>query len=255
MLHAFPSLACLLLYATLACVPRPKVAPPAARTGAPPVANLGRYTRPVTTTSPDAQRRFDEGLAYMFAFNHDEAMRSFEAAERLDPTCAMCAWGVALACGPHINQPRVPAERARRAQEALGRAEKGQATALERGLMAAQARRYGTSPDADRGPLDRAYADAMRTLWQAHPTDPDVGALFAEAAMDLRPWDLWRPDGEPQPGTEEIVTTLAAVVALAPLHPLANHLTIHALETSRHPERAAEAADRLRGLTPDLGHL
>ncbi|MEO5960193.1 MAG: tetratricopeptide repeat protein, partial [Opitutaceae bacterium] len=103
-------------------------------------------------------------------------------------------------------------------------------------------------------PLDRAYADAMRKVWQAYPKDPDVGAFFAEALMDLRPWDQWAPDGKAQPGTEEVVATLDAVLKLNINHPFANHLTIHALEASATPERAMAAADRLRDLQPLLAH-
>ena len=95
----------------------------------------------------------------------------------------------------------------------------------------------------------------MRKVWRAYPKDADVGALFAESLADLRPWDLWTPDGKPQPGTEELVATLESVLALDPRHPLAIHLMIHAVEASPHPEKADAAADALRDLQPGLGHL
>ena len=218
---------------------------------------LGGFSRKVTTASPEAQRYFDQGLAFLYAFNHDEAIRAFRRAAELDPTCAMAWWGVAYANGPHINNPVVPEDRAKAAWEALGEAKAlaAGASPVERALVEALASRYSLPQPEDRKPLDQAYADAMRKAWTAFPRDPDVGALFAESLADLRPWDLWTADGKPQPGTEELVTTLEAVLALAPRHPLANHLMIHAVEASPHPEKADAAADALRDLQPGLGHL
>jgi tetratricopeptide (TPR) repeat protein len=219
--------------------------------------DLGRHHRAITTTSKDAQRYFDQGLILAFAFNHDEAIRSFKEATKHDPSCAMAWWGIALANGPHINNPALDPEHARAAWEALeiARGFMPAANETERGLIDALSHRYAADPAADRGPLDRGYADAMRTLWHAHANDADVGSLFAEAMMDLRPWDLWTNEREAQPGTDEIVATLEAVLALDPQHPGANHLYVHALEASPHPEKALAAADRLRTLVPDAGHL
>jgi tetratricopeptide (TPR) repeat protein len=218
---------------------------------------LGGLTRPVTTSSPVAQRYFDQGLAFMYAFNHDEAIRSFRRAAVLDPKCAMAWWGVAVAYGPHINNPVLPEERAKAAWEALAlaRAAAAGASPVERALVEALAARYASPPPEDRAALDQAYADAMRKVWKDFPRDADVGALFAESLADLRPWDQWTPDGQPQPGTEELLATLDATLALDPRHPLANHLYIHAVEASPHPERADRAADALRDLQPGLGHL
>lgn len=217
---------------------------------------LGSHTRLITTSSADAQKYFDQGLRFLFGFNHGAAIRSFQEAARLDPGCAMAHWGVALACGPHVNLPVVPppaAELACRELD-LARLHAAEASPVERDLIIALTARYETPQPGDRGPLDRAYAAAMHKVWQAHPDDADVGALFAEALMDLRPWDLWTTDGRPQPGTEEIVATLDAVLKFDLQHPLANHLYIHALEASPHPERALAAADRLRDLQPGLAH-
>jgi tetratricopeptide (TPR) repeat protein len=218
---------------------------------------LGGLSRKVTTASPEAQRYFDQGLAFLYAFNHDEAIRSFRRAAVLDPKCAMAFWGVAVANGPHINNPVVPEDRAKAAWEALTRARAlvSSASGVERSLIDALASRYAWPPPEDRRPLEQAYADAMRGVWQALPEDADVGALFAESLADLRPWDLWTPDGKPQPGTEELVATLEAVLARDRKHPLANHLLIHAVEASPHPEKADRAADALRDLQPGLGHL
>jgi tetratricopeptide (TPR) repeat protein len=217
----------------------------------------GTHVRPVTTTSPEAQRYFDQGLNFLYAFNHDEAIRSFRRAAEIDPACAMAWWGIAIANGPHINYPTMDEARSRAAWEALERARRHQAGArpVDRALIAALGRRYAWPQPADRKPLDAAYAEAMREVHRDHPDDADAGALFAEALMDLRPWDLWTADGAPQPGTEEILATLEGVLARAPDHPLANHLYIHAVEASPHPEKADAAADRLRDLTPGLGHL
>lgn len=217
----------------------------------------GGFSRPVTTASAEAQRYFDQGLAFMYAFNHDEAIRSFRRAAKLDPTCAMAFWGVAIANGPHINNPVVPEERAKAAWEALGRAKAlaAGASPVERALIEALASRYALPQPEDRKPLEQAYADAMRRVWAAYPKDSDVGALFAESLADLRPWDLWTAAGTPQPGTQELVATLEAVLAVAPRHPLGNHLLVHAVEASPHPERADGAADTLRDLQPGLGHM
>ena len=130
----------------------------------------------------------------------------------------------------------------------------GKTSAVERDLIEALSHRYANPQPEDRAPLDQAYADAMRKVWQNHPDDPDVGVLFAEAMMDLRPWDQWTPEGQPKPGTEEVLATLDAVLKLNPKHPFANHLYIHAVEASPHPERAVAAADRLRTLQPGLAH-
>ncbi|HWM24788.1 MAG TPA: hypothetical protein VNP98_08185 [Chthoniobacterales bacterium] len=217
---------------------------------------LGAYSRPVTTASPEAARYFNQGLAFLHGFNHGAAIRAFQEAARLDPTCAMAHWGIALASGPHINSFYMPPPAVKRAWKELKLAQQhaSKTSPVERALIDALSHRYADPQPKDRSPLDRAYADAMREVWKAHPTDPDAGAFFAEAMMDLRPWDQWTPEGEPQPGTDEILATLDAVLELNPRHPFANHLYIHAVEASRNPERADAAADRLRNLQPGLAH-
>ena len=217
---------------------------------------LGSYSRKITTKSAEAQRYFDQGLGFLHGFNHRAAIRAFEQAAELDPQCAMAHWGIALACGPHINAMAVPPAAAELAWKELGLAQKnaGNAEPIEQALIDALVKRYANPQPEDRSGLDRAYADAMREVWKKYPADPDVGALFAEAMMNLRPWDQWTPDGKPQPGTDEIIATLDAVLELDPEHPLANHLYIHAVEASPNPERAMTAADRLRNLQPGLAH-
>ncbi|MGL4514334.1 MAG: hypothetical protein ACRCT8_14700 [Lacipirellulaceae bacterium] len=218
---------------------------------------LGPHRRKVSTRSPEAQAYFDRGLAYLYAFNHDEAIRSFDDAAAADPACVAAHWGKALALGPHVNFPLMPEEKNREALGALRRAQAwiGHASPLERELVQALAKRYDADPPEDRKALDVAYAEAMREVWRRNPNDADVGALFAEALMDVWPWDLWSGSGEPRPDTAEVLATIDSVLAMAPTHPLALHLHVHALEASPHPERAADSADRLRTLAPRLGHL
>src|SRR5438874_2906731 len=217
---------------------------------------LGSYSRKVTTDSAEAQRYFDQGLGFLHGFNHRAAIRAFQQAAELDPECAMAHWGAALACGPHITSMAVPAPDAELAWKELEPAQKnaGNTSPVERALIDTLAKRYANPQSEDRTGLDRAYADAMREVWKQYSKDPDVGALFAEAMMNLRPWDQWTPEGKPQPGTDEIIAALDAVLKLNPNHPLANHLYIHAVEASPNPERAIAAADRLRNLQPGLAH-
>lgn len=218
--------------------------------------DIGSLHHPVTTSSELAQRYFDQGLRLVYAFNHDEARRAFEEAARLDPGLAMARWGIALTLGPNINQPADPA-RERAAFEAVEQALALAASASERerAYIEALAERHAATPDQDRMALDRTYASAMRELARRFPDDLDAGALFAEALMDLRPWDLWTLDGRPQPETDEIVSTLEGVLRRDPEHVGANHYYIHAVEASRSPERALPSAERLGGLAPGAGHL
>jgi tetratricopeptide (TPR) repeat protein len=218
---------------------------------------LGAHQRPTQATNSEAQRYFDQGLAFMYGFNHDEAIRAFRRAAELSPDAPMPWWGVALSYGPHINFPIVPPEKAKAALEALAEAREriAHASEVERELIDALGKRYANPQPEDRKPLDEAYAAAMRDLSARFPQDDDVAALFAESMMNLRPWDLWTPDGKQQPGTDEILRTLETVLARSPKHPLALHLYIHAIEMSPNPEKADQAADVLRSLAPALGHM
>lgn len=231
--------------------------PTAAHAGEPLFPGMGPHHRAVTTHSKMAQRYFDQGLVFMTSFNHGEAIRSFEAATMFDSTCVMAWWGIALANGPHINNPAMSPEESQAAWAALERARSllEHASPVERALVEALGKRYAESPPEDRHPLEEAYAAAMREVWKQFPHDADVGALCAEALMDVHPWDLWKADGAPQPWTGEILSTIDAVLAIAPKHPGANHLNIHAREASPHPEQALASADRLRSLVPGAGHM
>jgi tetratricopeptide (TPR) repeat protein len=249
-----------LLGASLAAACSGSPPPAAAATAerpAPPPKPAAPFHRTITTKSREAQRLFDRGLLLGYGFNHEAAVTAFEQAAAADPACAMAHWGKAFALGPNINNPRMDEKATHAAVESVGKAQALAAGAapVERELIEALSHRYELPPPADRKLLDAVYADAMRKVWHDFPKDPDVGALFGESLLDLRPWDQWRPDGLPQPGTLEAVAAIEAVLAFAPDHPGANHMAIHALEASPHPERALPAADRLRTLVPDSGHL
>ena len=249
-------LRCLFVLATASLSGRALADSPT-KPGEPHFQGLGKHTRHISTQSHDAQQFFDQGLAFLYGFNHDEAIRSFEAAAASDPESAMPYWGIAMANGPHINNPGVDEPHGKAAWRALKQAREraSRATAVEQALIDALGKRYAERQPADRKPLDEAYAAAMRKVLQAYPDDADAGALTAEALMDLRPWDQWTLAGQAQPGTEEVLRILAAVLAKSPQHPLALHLLIHAVEASPHPERADAAAARLRDLDPGIGHL
>ncbi len=229
---------------------------PAAQTGRPLIEGLGAHSMPITTQSPLAQKYFDQGLRLTYAFNHPEAVRAFEAAEKLDPECAMCAWGIAQALGPNINMPMdLNAVAPAVAAVANAQARAVSVTPREQAYIAAVAARYSAAPDADRAALDRAYAEQMRALAKQYPDDFDAQTLTAEALMDLTPWDYWTKEGEPKAATLELVALLEGVLARAPDHPGANHYYIHAVEASREPGRALPSAKRLETLATSAGHL
>lgn len=220
--------------------------------------DYGALARPVTTSVADAQVHFDRGLVLMYGFNHDEAVREFEMAAELDPQCAMAWWGIAHCLAPNINLPLTDADVAQRGHEMAQRAlaESSNATPVERGLIEAMAKRFASPPPADRKSLDVAYANAMREVWKRFPDDADVGVLFADSMLNLRPWDQWTPEGAAQPGTMELVGALERVLDRNPGHIGGNHLYIHSIEASKTPERALGAANRLRDANiTAVGHL
>lgn len=219
--------------------------------------NLSHYHRTVKTNSAEAQKYFDQGFTLYYGFNHEAAITSFQQAAALDSTCAMAWWGQAISAGPSINNPFMDSSAVVAAWQTLKKAEQfaTYAAPVEQELIAALATRYAWPPPEDRKPLDLAYANAMRRVWEKHPNDIDVGALFADAMMNLRPWDLWTPTGTPQPGTLEIVETIERLLTLQPNHPGACHFYIHTMEASPAPEKALAAADSLRHRVPGAGHL
>ena len=265
-----------LIASPLACrTPEPAAAPRAERAGAasahgpghaagsqaasaPLLPGMGEIRRPITTSSELAQTYFDQGMALLYGFNHDEAARSFRRATELDPDAAMPWWGLALAIGPNYNDTEVDAARARATfeavQAALARAPR--ASVREQDYVRAVAKRYASpDPASDWLSFHHEYSEAMRELVRKHPDDLDAATLFAESLMMLRPWQLWTADGEPAPGTLELVAVLEDVLRRDPSHAGANHFYIHAVEASKNLERAIPSAERLMTLAPGAGHL
>ena len=219
--------------------------------------DLAVMHREITTASPEAQQYFDQGLVLYYGFNHDAAIASFKQAAAFDPECAMAYWGQAISVGPNINNAFMDSLAARLAWENVRKAQElaARTSPVEQALIQALAARYTWPRPDDRRALDIAYADAMRDVSQRFPQDTDVGTLFADALLNLRPWDLWLPTGEPQPETPEIVATLERMLALDPAHIGACHFYIHTMEASQNPRKALAAADSLRGRVPGAGHL
>ena len=217
--------------------------------------DLGDHHYPISSRVPQVQQYFDQGLRLYYGFNHAEAIRAFEEAARLDPECAICHWGVALALGPNINLPMDSAA----AVAAYAAVERAQALAehgseVEQALIEALATRYTADAPPERAALDSAYANAMEALTRRYPDDPEIATLHAESRMDLRPWRYWTEEGEPQPGMAEVFASLEQVIERNPRHPGACHFYIHAVE-ERQPERALPCAERLAALMPGAGHL
>lgn len=236
----------------------PGVADGAAQAGpAPLFVGLGSRSFPITTGNPAAQAYFDQGLRWAYGFNHAEARRAFAEAQRLDPGCALCAWGEAIVLGPNINKPMDPADNGP-ALAALQRAERLAASASprERDLIQAARSRYSAPRDAERTALDAAYADAMVRVAQRYPQDADIQVLAAEALMDTQPWDYWQPDRATPKGRHgETLRLLEQVLAADPDHPGAIHFYIHAVEASANADRALPGARRLGALMPAAGHI
>jgi len=220
------------------------------------VTGLGDLHHPVSTDNPEAQQFFDQGLRFIYAFNHVEAARSFQQAAELDSKLAMAYWGVAEAVGPNYNDPADP-ERYKRAHDAVRKAVdlSAGASQSERAYIQAMAKRFLGDPNSDLEKAAEDYHDAMRQVSAEFPDDPDAATLFAESGMNLHPWGLWHQDGSPEAGTEEIVATLESVMKRDPNHLGAIHYYIHAVEASNNPERALAGANKLAALAPGAGHI
>ena len=222
---------------------------------APLFSGMGEHHHPISTKLPQAQRYFDQGLILAYGFNHAEAARSFRAAIKLDPDCAMCNWGLAYVLGPNINakmeDDAVPESYAAM-QEAVKLAKNNSKS--EQAYINALAKRYTDKPLEDRSSLDLAYAEAMEQVTQQYPDDLDAATIYAEALMDTMPWDYWTEEREPKPETQKVLDTLESILESDRNHPGANHLYIHAVEAVR-PQQGVAAADRLGSLVPGSGHL
>jgi len=232
------------------------------RADAPLFSGMGAYHRAIDTKDAGAQRYFDQGMMLAFGFNHAEAIRSFRAAQKLDPNCAMCFWGEALATGPNINvTAKGKAIMSPADQEAAHAAlEKAKAVStgkpqVELDLIDALGKRYAPQPVEDRDPLDRAYAAALGELAAKYPADDDIAAMYSEAWMNTMPWNYWSDATTPRPEIVPVIAALETIIARNPSHPLALHLYIHAIEASATPEKAEKAADTLLTVAPGSGHL
>jgi tetratricopeptide (TPR) repeat protein len=220
------------------------------------VTGLGDLHHPVSTKNPQAQQFFDQGLRFIYAFNHDEAARSFQHAAELDPKLAMAYWGVAEAVGPNYNDPADP-DRFKHAHDAAQKAVdlSADAPANEQAYIQAMAKRFPADPNSDLKKAAEDYHDAMRQVSAKFPDDLDAATLFAESGMNLHPWGLWHQDGTPIEGTDEIVATLESVIKRDPNHLGAIHYYIHSVEASNNPERALAGANKLASLAPGAGHI
>jgi tetratricopeptide (TPR) repeat protein len=236
--------------------PTSRSAKPAAQDASPPLyQDLGPLHFKISTSNPNAQAYFNQGVRLMYGFNHAEAGRAFREAWRLDPRCAMCYWGEAMVLGPNINLampddagPAAVAAAAKASANAAG------ASPVEQALIKAVVTRY--QAPASRARLDVAYADAMRDAAKAFPNDDNVQVLYAESIMDLSPWDYWEAAGTVAKGRSgEMVDALERVLERNPLHPGAEHLYIHAMEASSQPDKALPAARLLAQQTPGAGHM
>ena len=219
-------------------------------------AGLGDINHPVSTSNAEAQKFFNQGLAYLYGFNHEEAVRSFKQAAKLDPQLAMAYWGTALALGSNYNvQADGPAlvQAYSALQKAIELAPK--ASEQDRAYIEALSKRYSADVQADQAKLGVDYKNAMNELAKRYPDDPDAATLYAESMMNLRPWKLWSHDGKPAPETLEIVSVLEGVLRRYPNHTGANHYYIHAVEASTNPDRALPSAARLGKVAPKAGHL
>lgn len=223
------------------------------------IEGLGKYHRVITTHSAVAQRYFDQGLLFVYGYYFSEALASFQEAARLDPDCAMVYWGMAMAIGPNPNSRYGglrddPQGKGREAIQKAWSLRAG-ASLKEVAFITALLVRYDSEKFPDRKQRDVAYAQAMKDLFTRYPDDPEAGTFYADSLMTISPWNYWRPDGSPRPGTTEVVTALERVMAMRPNHPGANHLYVHLFENSQTPSRALVAADRLEQTIPGAGHI
>jgi len=234
----------------------PGMSPP--KTPATLISGTGSHRHPIATASPESQKFFDQGMTMAYGFNHEEAYRSFAKAAELDAKAAMPHWGMAFVLGSNYNDPAPVDERLRKARSEVERALALSAAGPEneRAYVEALAIRYPADPSAaDQAKIANDYAAAMKALSARYPDDLDAATLYAESLMNLTPWKLWTPAGDPGPNTLEIVAVLESVLKRNPDHPGANHFYIHATEASKNPERALPSAKRLETLVPAAGHL
>lgn len=218
---------------------------------------LGSYKCSLSEFSSNAQDYLNQGFIWLQSFNHDEAIRLFTKATEIDPNCAIAWWAISYAQGPNYNDPFMTEQRNQASWDALQKAIKllESASPIERDLIETLKTRYENPFPADRSKLEKAFAESMAKVWKKYPENPDVGAIYAESMMQIRPWGLYTTDREPVEGTEFIVETLEQVLNLNPNHPGACHLYIHAVEQGKIPEKALAVAERLGNMVPASGHM
>lgn len=241
----------------LSCTNRQPAPTPQGKPLAPALIGMGTIDFPVSTRNPEAQKFFNQGLALVYAFNHDEAARAFREAARLDPECAMAHWGLALAIAPNLNDPIPSPEREQEAYAAIAKAQKyaPQASQSDRDIIAALSKRFSAAKGKDRYELNKAYAAAMKEVAARYPDNVDAQTLYADAVMNTMPWDYWAKDGTPREGIPDTVKLVERTLARWPNHTGINHLYIHLVEASNNPEKALPSAERLAELAPSAGHL
>ncbi|NYF80235.1 tetratricopeptide repeat protein [Granulicella arctica] len=246
----------LLCFSSILCVAQMQMPAPDSRP-VPLMSGLGNSHHAIRTNKPEAQRYFNQGMNYLFAFNHDEARRSFQKAADIDPQAAMPLWGIALAVGPNYNDIDIGHAREQQSLVAITKARQlaADGPALEKDYIDALATRFAQDANHDLHLEGQRYSKAMANLVARHPDDLDAATLYAESLMDLHPWQLWSADGKPAEDTQEIVSTLQGVLLRDPDHVGANHFLIHAVEASPDPSIALPSAIRLETLAPAAGHL
>jgi len=216
---------------------------------------LSDLNHPISTKNAEAQKFFNQGLALIYAFNHEEAKRSFDRAAQLDPKMAMAYWGIALAVGPNYNEAEIDPSRLLAADMALEKAKElgANATEKERLYIEALAKRFQLKTDLKKCAVE--YKNALAEIHKKYPEDVDAAVLYADSLMNLTPWQLWTKDGKPTEFTNEIISVLESAIKRNPNHIGANYLYIHTVEASRNPERALPSAAKLGNLAPAAGHL
>lgn len=251
------SFVAILVLGLVSCAPNAAPPVPQGKAIAPELKGMGEMTFSATSQRPEAVRFVRQGLALVYAFNHDEAARAFREAARLDPNCAMAYWGLALALAPNINDSIPAPEREQEAFEAITKAKSlaAQVTEAERAYIEALAKRFSAEKGKDRLTLNKSYAAAMKEVALKYTNDPDAQVLFADAVMNTMPWQYWGKDGRARPEIPPVIELVERTLSHWPDHTGANHLYIHLVEASSTPERANEAAGRLAKLAPAAGHL
>ncbi|PYI08372.1 TPR domain protein [Aspergillus sclerotiicarbonarius CBS 121057] len=234
--------------------------------------NLGTYTRDISSTNDAAKVWFNRGLIWSYAFNHTEAYRCFEQAIIHDRTCAIAYWGLAYAIGPNYNKawrlfdPVDLEHTMKLGYEAIKHAhtllQTTSTTLIEQALIEAMQTRFPTPhPSPDYTPINDAYCHAMQDVHARFPQDIDAITLYIDAQMHTAQRKMFDINSglpiasSPVHTLQNLFTTTLNHHPQAPSHPGLLHFHIHFSEMSSTPSTALRAADYLRNLVPDAGHL